>query len=197
MSLSVDRLGHPTPRNSRQLTLAMSAPSPDSSKAATYIIDPDKQCGVVKADGNRCTTRLSCRTHGAVEKHAVDRSKPYFALLREQSGLLTPDVHPVAHSADQPNLAPVFDPDEHCGADLPIGQPCTQGIVRCNTHIFKGESKVQGRSVGLDDLERADKANMSRLAWKDGDELFQYNPDTDCGATKTNGERCQNMLSCV
>jgi hypothetical protein len=107
------------------------------------------------------------------------------------------DNPPVAGHADQPNLAPIFDPDEHCGADLPTGQPCTQDILRCDMHTFKQQSTFQGRSVGLADLERVDEANLSRLDWERGDDPFQYSPDTDCGATKPNCERCQGMLSCM
>jgi hypothetical protein len=188
---------HLTPRNSRHLTLAMSDPFLDPPKVATYRIDPNKQCGVIKPDGNRCTTKLSCTIHGEDEKHTVDRSKPYKTLLARQSRLLVPDTHHVARDADQASLAPIFDPDEHCGADLPTGQPCTQDILYCDAHVSKQQPTVPGRSVGFNNLERVDEANMSRLRWKSGDEPYQYSPDTDCGVMKSNGEPCQCTLSCL
>jgi hypothetical protein len=92
--------------NSHHLTLKMSAPSLDPPKAATYTIHPNKQCGVVKEDGNPCSTRLGCRIHSEGEKLVVKRSRRHQKFLRKQLAF------------DPLRLAPVFDPDVHCGVDL-------------------------------------------------------------------------------
>jgi hypothetical protein len=171
----------------------MSAPSSGPPKAATYCIDPRKQCGVVKPSGNPCTALLSCKIHGEDEKRTAKRSKKQQKLLKRQLAL---DASPFAHHAGQLRLAPVFDANIHCGVDLPAGEPCTQDLLLCETQTCEQQSAVQGRSAGLDDLLRVYRANASRPTWKSGDDPCQYNPDTDCGAMKSNRERCQGLLSC-
>jgi hypothetical protein len=202
--LGSDNKHHPkfTPRNSltlrnpRHLMLAMSDQPLDQPKVASYLINPNKQYGVVKSDGNRCTTRLNCKTHGEAEKRAVPRPKPYQKLLTKQHGFFALDVRPSAHLTGQPRLAQIFDADVHCGADLPTGEPCTQDLLLCETHTYEQQSAVQGRSVGFDDLLRVNRANAFRPRWKSGDDPNQYNADTDCGAINSIGQRCQKVLSC-
>jgi hypothetical protein len=180
---------HATPVTS---TLAMSDPLLDLPEMATYSVDPNKQCGVVKSDGNRCTTHLSCRIHGEVEKRAVNRPKKYETLLERQ---LCFGIHPSTHHAGQPRLAPVFDPDTNCGVDLPTGEPCTQDVLYCDTHTLGQQSTAQGRSVDLEDVLDIGRANAFR-SWEKSGSTSRYNPDTDCGAPQTSGYRCQGMLSC-
>lgn len=58
------------------------------------------------------------------------------------------------------------------------------------------EINARGDSPGPDALRRVEKANNSRKN-QEGDHNRtpdQYNPDTDCGAIKTNDEHCQSML---
>lgn len=41
-----------------------------------YSVYPDRQCGVLKSDGNRCSVRLNCLLHKDAEKNAIPRSGP-------------------------------------------------------------------------------------------------------------------------
>ena len=176
----------------------MSALSLDPPTVATYDIDPDKQCGVVRFRvGNRCTINLSCRIHNEADKRAVERSKPYQRLLREQLRFPAPYFHQAAHGAGHPILAPVLDPDMHCGVVLPTGQPCMQDLISCDAHKTRQQLRVPGRSARLADILRVNRANASLPRWNCGDEHRQFNPDTDCGVKKPNGEHCQVVLSCI
>jgi hypothetical protein len=171
--------------NSHHLTLKMSAPSLDPPKAATYTIHPNKQCGVVKEDGNPCSTRLGCRIHSEGEKLVVKRSRRHQKFLRKQLAF------------DPLRLAPVFDPDVHCGVDLSSGEPCTQDLLCCDTDTTNEQAAVPGRCASLNSIIRVNKANASRPQWKSGDDPWQYDSDTDCGARTKNGGRCQGLLSCT
>jgi hypothetical protein len=166
----------------------------DPPKVASYRINPNKQCGVVKHGGNRCTTQLSCRIHGEDEKRAVNRSTTYEKLLSKQ---LASNALSSTHHTGRPGLAPVFDPDTQCGVELPVGEPCTEDFMFCEAHTPKQQPTVPGRSVRLDDLQRVDNATSSRLMWEIGDIAFQYNPNTYCGVKNTDGSHCQCMLSCM
>jgi hypothetical protein len=163
----------------------MSAPSLDPPKAATYTIHPNKQCGVVKEDGNPCSTRLGCRIHSEGEKLVVKRSRRHQKFLRKQLAF------------DPLRLAPVFDPDVHCGVDLSSGEPCTQDLLCCDTDTINEQAAVPGRCASLNSIIRVNKANASRPQWKSGDDPWQYDSDTDCGARTKNGGRCQGLLSCT
>jgi hypothetical protein len=165
----------------------MSDPPPGAQKAPIYTIDPDKQCGVVKLNGDRCATRLNCSIHKEVEKLAVCRSNPYQTLLTAQNGPLAP--RPPAHHAHLTRLASVFDPDWDCGVSLLTGNPCTQDLLLCKTHHIKQQSRVQRRSVQVEALLEVIRAN--ELDYR------QYHPDTKCGVLKANGEPCQTSLSCI
>jgi hypothetical protein len=175
----------------------MSDPFLDPPEVTSLIIDPDKQCGVLKPNGNRCTTRLSCRFHADNEKRMVDRSETYERLLRRQTERFAFDIRPSGYHVGQGKHALVFDPDIRCGVDLPTGEFCPQDLLLCETHTCEQQSNVQGRSVCLDGLLRVNKANASRGREKDGLDPAKYNPDTDCGARKADGERCQEMLACT
>jgi hypothetical protein len=175
----------------------MSDPFLDPPEVASYIIDPEKQCGVLKPNGYRCTTRLNCRFHADVEKRAVDRSETYERLLKRQAGRLAFDIRHSGYHVGQGKHALVFDPDIRCGVDLPTGEFCPQDLLLCETHTCEQQSNVQGRSVSFEGLLRVNKANASRGREKDGLDSEKYNPDTDCGAIKADGEYCQDMLSCT
>jgi ubiquitin C-terminal hydrolase len=177
----------------------MSTP-PDPPEVAAYRIDPDRQCGVVKADGNRCTARLSCKIHTEKDKTAVgDRTKSYAKLLKVQPESIALDPRPTSHDGDDTattRFAPVFDPDMHCGADLNTGygEPCALDILACKTHSYLEQSNVQGRSGGLDDLLRVHRANASRVP--DYTSTTTANLETECGVARPDKKSCRAALPC-
>jgi hypothetical protein len=168
----------------------MSAPSPDAPGEATYKIDPDKQCGVVKSDGNPCSVRLSCRVHSAVEKTAVKRSAAFKKLLKGQPESRALDTRILTSPANSLRFAPVFDPDIHCGTSLRDGEPCTQPMVVCKSHSPEQQSIIPGRSTSLDGLRRVHQANTDPNVVSD---KSQFDPDKHCGVAKGD-KKCQSAL---
>lgn len=178
----------------------MSAPSPGAPAQAAYSIDTDKQCGIVKPNGNRCTARLSCRIHSVAEKKKVEQSGTYNKMLQKQPDSLALDVYPTAvptAAGSRPELAPIFDPDIHCGVELSAGPPCTQPLLVCISHLYEQQLLVRGRCAGLDDIRRVHQANTD--ATSQGGKNSNgttFNPDIHCGATPRDGSCCLASLSC-
>jgi hypothetical protein len=183
--------------DSSRCLLAMSAPTPGAPGEATYQIDPDRQCGVVKSDGNPCSVRLSCRVHSAVEKNAVKRSAEFKKLLKGQPESRALDTRILTAPANSLRFAPVFDPDIHCGVRLRNPEPCTQPMIACKPHFFAQlaqQSSILGRSASLDGLRRVHQANSDPKVFSTSGDKLPFDPDTQCGVAK--GEKkCQKALS--
>jgi hypothetical protein len=172
----------------------MSAPTPGAPGEATYQIDPDRQCGVVKSDGNPCSVRLSCRVHSAVEKNAVKRSAEFKKLLKGQPESRALDTRILTSPANSLRFAPVFDPDIHCGTSLRDGEPCTQPMVVCKSHSSEQQSIIPGRSASLDGLRRVHQANTDPNVFSTFGDESQCDPDKQCGVAKGD-KKCQKALS--
>jgi hypothetical protein len=172
----------------------MSAPTPGAPGEATYQIDPDRQCGVVKSDGNPCSVRLSCRVHSAVDKNAVKRSAEFKKLLKGQPESRALDTRILTSPANSLRFAPVFDPDLHCGTSLRDGEPCTQPMVVCKSHSPEQQSSIPGRSASLDGLRRVHQANTDLNVVSPSGDKSQFDPDKHCGVAKGD-DKCQKALS--
>jgi ubiquitin C-terminal hydrolase len=173
----------------------MSEPPPIPPEA--YSIDPDRQCGVLKSDGNRCSVRLNCLLHTEVEKAAIPRSKEYKQLLKLQPPSLALDFRlrlGVPRLPPSGLLAWISDPNVHCGVPLArsAGLPCQAGIAACTEHSLEQMSLVPGRCASVDELRRVLQANRD-LA---GQTKSTFDADVHCGVSRPDGKLCTRRLRC-
>lgn len=172
----------------------MSEPPPIPPEA--YSIDPDRQCGVHKSDGNRCSVRLNCLLHTEAEKDAIPRSKKYQQLLKLQPPSLALDFRPTLGVPVLPSsgrLAWISDPNLHCSVPLTHsdGLPGQAGIAACAEHSLEQMSFVRGRCACVDEIRRVLKANRDIA----GNTKAQFDADVHCGV-KRNGFPCTQNLRC-
>jgi len=172
-----------------------SSPPPDA-----YSIDPDRQCGVLKSDGNRCNVRLNCLLHNDAEKNAIPRSKTYKQLLKLQPPSLALDSRPrlgvplLPPSDPNRPIAWISDLNVHCGVPLAesAGLPCHASIAACANHSPEQMSLVnQGRCAGVYVIRRVLKAN--RYA---GGNSLPFDVDIHCGVSTSDGKQCTRSLNC-
>jgi hypothetical protein len=162
-----------------------------------YSIDPDRQCGVPKLDGNRCSVRLNCLLHTEAEKDAISRSKEYKQLLKLQPPSLALDFRPTLDVPILPSsgqLAWISDPNLHCSVPLnhSDGLPCQAGIAACAEHSSEQMSFVRGRCASVDGIRRVLKANRDIA----GNKKEQFDADVHCGVRKSDGVPCTQNLRC-
>jgi hypothetical protein len=173
---------------------------PSSIPPNAYSIDPDRQCGVLKSDGNRCNVRLNCLLHNDAEKNAIPRSKTYKQLLKLRPPSLALDSRPrlgvILLPPSDPNrpVAWISDPNVHCSVPLAesSGLPCQADIATCANHFPEQMSLVQGRCASVYGIRRVLKANRD-AGQKKG---VPFDADIHCGVSKSDGKQCTRNLSC-
>jgi hypothetical protein len=170
---------------------------PSSIPLDAYSIDPDRQCGVLKSDGTRCSVRLNCLLHNDAEKNAIPRSKTYKQLLKLQPPSLALDSRPRLGVPLLPPSGPIAwisDPNVHCGVPLAesAGLPCQADIATCANHSPEQMSLVQGRCASFDGIRRAVKANRDAAGKK-----VPFDADIHCGVSKSDGKQCTRNLRCT